>query len=383
MIYFDNAATTFPKPESVLKTVCVSHRSAANPGRGGHRLSVNAGNIVFSAREKIAEMFGAQTEGVIFTKNCTESLNTAIKGLAQRGNHIIISSLEHNSVSRPVENLREKGIIKYDIAKVEPKDEDVTIYNFKKLIKPQTRIIVCTHVSNVFGTVLPIAKIGKLAKENNIIFIVDAAQSAGTFDIDMKKDNIDILCMPGHKGLLGPMGTGVMILSENVSPESFMQGGTGSFSLSISQPDTLPDKYESGTLNYPGIAGLGAGIDFIKRQGGTEAFYRHEAELVKVLTQDLHAIKGLTVYDNMHSHMSATVLSFAIDGMHSENTALMLDEGGFAVRGGYHCAYLAHETYKTQQNGTVRVSPGFFNTKKEIKSLSFYLNKIAKRQILC
>lgn len=383
MIYLDNAATSFPKPKCVTEAMANAQLCAANPGRGGHRLSVKAGHIIYSAREKIAQKFGAESDRVIFTKNCTESLNIAIKGSVKKGDHIIISSLEHNSVARPIVKLCEYGRNSYDVAKVDPLSTKETVENFKKLIKTNTALIVCTHVSNVFGTVLPIKEIGELAHKNNITFIVDAAQSAGTFSINMERDNIDILCMPGHKGLLGPLGTGVLILSKNADVQSFIEGGTGSFSMEKQQPKIYPDKLESGTGNLPGIAGLCAGINFLDSCGGEAAFFEHEKRLIDILCCDLYSIKNITVYNDMHGENYAPVLSFSVNGMHSEAVADMLDDMDIAVRAGYHCSYLAHTARQTEENGTVRVSPGFFNNKKNIKNLAYCLNKIANNMKLC
>ena len=300
MIYLDNAATSFPKPKSVLSAMCRASLYSANPGRGGHSLSAKAGEIVFKTREKAAEVFHADIERVIFTKNCTESLNTAIKGCLKQGDHVIISSLEHNSLLRPVQKLSERGIITYDVANVVPESDEQTILNFQSLIKPNTKLIACCHVSNVFGTVLPIARIGEICRKNGILFAVDAAQSAGTFGYDVNGGNIDFLCMPGHKGLLGPMGTGLLILNRNVQLDSFIEGGTGSLSLETSQPEILPDKFESGTVNLPGIAGLYEGMKIIENVG-CENILEKENRLTEYLTVNLKNIDGVTVYDNMHT----------------------------------------------------------------------------------
>ncbi len=383
MIYLDNAATSFPKPVCVLEAMKKAQQCGANPGRGGHRLSVRSGHIVFRTRERLAEMFGAEPDRVIFTKNCTEALNTAIKGSLKSGAHVIISSLEHNSVLRPLVKLEKEGKISFDIAKVNAQDNDETLENFRKLIRPNTALIVCTHVSNVFGTVLPINRIGQLAHENGALFVVDAAQSAGTFDLKLERDNIDILCMPGHKGLFGPMGTGVLIMRKDITLGSLTEGGTGSFSMEKNQPEFLPDSLESGTLNLSGIAGLCAGLGFIEQHGGESAFLLHENYLTDILISDLKSIKKLTVYDNMHAEERAPVVSFSIAGMHSEAVGDMLDKMNFAVRAGYHCSYLAHSTYQTAESGTVRVSPGFFNNKKDIKNLALCLNKIANDTKIC
>lgn len=382
MIYLDNAATTFPKPDCVIKSVNRAMMLGANPGRGGHKGSLKAGEIIYSTREKLAEMFSCESEGVIFTGNCTGALNTAIKGTLNKGDHIIISSLEHNSVLRPTEFLKQKNIVSYDVATVNPKDEEETLRNFSSLINKNTKVIVCTYASNVFGTVLPIEKIGQLCRNKDLIFIVDGAQAAGTLPIDMKKMNIDILCMPGHKGLFGPMGTGVMLLSGRIIPESLIQGGTGSFSMEVGQPDVLPDRFESGTSNFPGIAGLYSGISFINSYGGISAVHKKETELIKILKEDISVIKDAVMYENMCSKINSPILSFNIKDYHSEEIDAYLDRNGFAVRAGYHCAYLTHNTCTTKDTGCVRISPGIFNSKKDIKNLVFCLNKIALRKNL-
>ena len=383
MIYLDNAATTFPKPEQVIRSVEFCQRNfAANPGRGGHRLSEAAGHTVFETREKLGLMFNCDSENVIFTSNCTEAINFALKGILKKGDHVIISSLEHNSVLRPLEKMRSKGLISYDIAFINPRDEKKTLQNFEELINSRTKMIMCCHVSNVFGTVLPIEKIGKIAKKHNLIFGIDAAQSAGTFSVDMKKMNISFLCLPGHKGLFGPMGTGALLLEKGLSIDSLIEGGTGSMSLEINQPEFLPDRLESGTLNLPGIAGLLSGIKFIESVGGTKAIKDKEAELIDILKEDLYSIKNVEIFDSMHTSLKSSVLSFRVRDMHSERTARFLDEQDIAIRAGYHCSLLAHECYRTSDTGTVRVSPGFFNSKKDIKTLSFYVNKIALKRIV-
>lgn len=383
MVYFDNAATTFPKPESVIRAMTLAQRNAANPGRGGHKMSQKAGQTVFETRQKIGEMFHTSEENVVFTKNCTESLNTAIKGLVNIGDHIIISSLEHNSVLRPVEKLKNENIITYDVFEVVPNDTEKTIKNFKSLIRNNTRLVICTHVSNVFGTVLPVEEIAKEAKKASAYFVLDAAQSAGTFEIDMQKGMFDIVCAPGHKGLLGPLGTGILLLRDNIKLSSFIEGGTGSFSVMKNQPEAMPDKFESGTLNYPGIAGLSKGIDFINSQGGIKAFYEHETALTNYFLENVKSIKGIKVYDDMCTNNKATVISLCVNGENSEKTAQKLDFYNIAVRGGYHCSYLAHKNYNTKNTGTVRISPGYFNTKKQVNFLCFCLEKIAKQDILC
>lgn len=378
MIYLDNAATTFPKPSSVVRAAanaCLAY--GANPGRGGHKLSAKAGEEVYLCREKLALMFSGEVERTVFTLNCTHSLNIAIKGVLKKGDHVITSSLEHNSVLRPLEFLRQNSVISYDVAKVEPQNEEITIRNFEKLITPRTKLIVCSYASNVFGTVLPVRELAKLCKKRGLLFAVDCAQSAGLFKIDMERDGIDIICAPGHKGLFGPMGTGVLMFSKNTEIKPLFQGGTGSLSLRKSQPELYPDALESGTLNLPGIAGLSAGLDFIRSVGGEEAIHQKEQHLVKRLKEELYSVKNITVFDDMHGKVFAPTLSLSVDGMHSEQVAQMLDGKSIAVRSGYHCSYLAHTSRKTTETGTVRVSPGFFNSERDIEFFIFCLNKIA------
>lgn len=383
MIYLDNAATSFPKPECVLRELYnVQKYCGANPGRGGHALSMKAGHKVYSCREKLGEMFGCKSENVAFTNNCTTALNTAVNGIVRKGDHIVISSLEHNSVLRPVHRLYEKGVITYSVARVNPFDDNETLRSFVSCICENTRAVIMTHVSNVFGTVLPVDKVAALCRSRGILFVLDGAQSAGSHPIDMKRQGIDILCIPGHKGLLGPMGTGAILFAEDIAPEALTVGGTGSFSLSPVQPDVYPDRLESGTLNLAGIAALGKGIDFIKSFGGERAVLQKEGELTDVLKQDLSVIRGVRVCDELQGGKSTNVLSFTLGEMHSERTASLLDMKGICLRAGYHCSYLAHKTYGTADKGTVRVSTGIFNTKKDIKNLAFCLNKIAMTEKL-
>lgn len=382
MIYLDNAATSFPKPERVLNAMYHASLTNANPGRGGHSFSVKGGETVFNTRQRIAALFGAEVENVIFTKNCTEALNTAIKGCLKKGDHAIISCLEHNSLSRPMQSLSEQGIITYDVAEVCPEDDEKTVRAFKALIRPETRLIACCHVSNVFGTVLPVEKIGQLCKKHRLIFLVDAAQSAGTFTYDMQGGDIDFLCMPGHKGLLGPMGTGVLILSGKVQLRPLIEGGTGSLSLERSQPDVLPDRFESGTLNLPGIAGLGEGIKIIE-EIGQKYILQKEAALTALLTSELKNIPNVTVYDYLHSAQTAGVISFNVGSLHSEEVGEMLNRMNIACRAGYHCSALAHEYAGTDGQGVVRVSPGLFNSRQDIKKLIFCTNKIALGRKIC
>lgn len=378
MIYLDNAATTFPKPSCVISEMTRAQSLyGANPGRGGHFLTMKAGKKIYLCRSALAEFFSASEERVIFTNNCTTALNMAIKGSVKKGDHVLISSLEHNSVLRPVHKLSQQGIVSYDVFEVNPLSDEETFRNFIKLVNEDTALVVCTAVSNVFGTVLPFVKIGSFCRTRKIRFILDGAQAGGSHRINLTEMPVDILCLPGHKGLLGPMGTGVLILSENTDIESFCEGGTGSNSLYENQPDFYPDKLESGTVNLPGIAGLYEGIRYIKDYGGEYAVLQKERSLIEVLREDLSVMKNVRIYDEMLSQRLSNVLSINVSDFHSEQVAQHLDKAGIAVRAGYHCSYLAHKTYGTEEKGTVRISTGIFNTKKDVKTLSFCLNKIA------
>lgn len=383
MIYLDNAATSFPKPQSVINAMCRAQSYGANPGRGGHLLSVRAGQTVYRCREKLAEHFGCKSENVAFTCNCTAALNTAIKGVLKKGDHVIISSLEHNSVLRPVHALSEKGIITYSVARVNPFDDNETLRSFLSHINEHTRAIITTHVSNVFGTVLPVEKLCALCKAKGLLFILDGAQSGGSHKIKIEKTGIDILCLPGHKGLLGPMGTGAILFGDGVEIGELTEGGTGSNSLSPYQPVVYPDRLESGTLNLPGIAGLYEGVRYLEKIGGERYVLSHESELIRILCEDLSVIDGVLLYNEMHGGKSTNLISFNLSDLHSEYVASLLDKKGIAVRAGYHCSYLAHKSYNTNEKGCVRVSTGIFTSKKDVKNFVFCLNKIAKDKNMC
>ena len=365
MIYFDNSATSYPKPWNVKQKIYEAmHLYSFNSGRGGYKASLRAAEKIYSVREKIADMFCCDAENVAFTKNCTEALNIAIKGSVKKGSHIVISSLEHNSVSRVIYKLFNDGIIDYSIAPFSF-DKNETVKNFESAITPETALVVCTAASNAFGCLMPVREIGALCRKRNIRFVVDAAQSAGIYPINMVKDNIDILCAPGHKSLMGPMGTGFIAFRVKTVLKTITEGGTGSNSLSFIQPLALPDRYESGTLNNIGIIGLGAGIDYINNIGIDDMNY-HEIKLIQLLYEALSNIDGVKLYTPFpESDSSLPVLSFNKGKTSSEETALMLSEKNICTRAGYHCAPLAHEHFNTLDTGTVRVSLGWFNTQRE------------------
>lgn len=377
MIYFDNAATSYPKPQKVLFALRDAPRLyGANPGRSGHDMSLKAALKVYEAREIAAKLFHArQVEDVAFTQNCTQANNFAIKGILDKGDHVIISDLEHNSVLRPIHTLSVQGIITYSIAATYP-DDDQTVASFRSLIRPNTRLIACTHASNVFGFKLPVREIGELAKEQGIFFLVDAAQTAGVLPIDVQENGIDFLCTSGHKSLYGPTGTGLMITSVGEGLKTSMEGGTGSQSASYSQPQTMPDRFESGTINTVGIIGLETGISYVMNKG-LDTIYHHEMRVISEIHRRLSEMGHVLLYTPMPKlGSSLPVLSFNIIGLNSEETVSMLNDAGFALRGGLHCAPLAHEKMGTLETGTARISVGAFNTMKQAAELCAAIKKI-------
>ena len=326
MIYFDNAATTGVKPPEVIRAVERSLREqSVNPGRGSYPQSVKCSEMVYECRKKISDFFGAGApERVVFTANCTEALNTVIKGVCRRGDHVVCSSLEHNAVARPLYKLSRMGV-EVDTAEVIFGDKDATVRSFERLIRPNTRLVICTHASNVTGCVLPIAEIGEICARRGVAFAVDAAQTAGILDIDMRKLKIDYLCIAPHKGLYAPMGIGGLISLGKI-PNTLTEGGTGSMSASYEQPTELPDRLESGTLNVPGIAGISAGLDFVNSKS-TETIYKHELKLVQYIYDALSQISGVVLYtERPEKGKAVPTLSFNVKGMSSEEVALKLAE---------------------------------------------------------
>ncbi len=380
MVYLDNSATSYPKPECVTEAVCNSfYKFGANSGRGAYEMAIDTTEQIYKCRKKVADFFNADDiERAIFTYNCTTALNMAIKGLASNNAHFIISDLEHNAVLRPLETLKQKGVCDYSIAKVSV-DDYQTLKNFKNKIQDNTVAIICTGASNVFGIIPPYKMLSNLAHKNNLLFIMDCSQIAGIVPIDMQKDGIDILCCAGHKGLMGPTGTGFMIAKNNVNLESFIEGGTGSNSMSATQPDILPDKFESGTPNVQGIIGLSSAIDFI-RKNNVRKIYEHEISLLKYLHKNLENMQNLILYTNFYDNRQhlAPILSFNVKNMHSEDVAETLSSVGICVRAGLHCAPLAHKKFGTENTGTVRISPSIFTKKSDIDFLIKSVIKIAK-----
>jgi cysteine desulfurase family protein len=383
MIYFDNAATTWPKPPEVMEEMgrCL-RETGANPGRAGHQMAIKANEMVNNTRKKLASLFNIHPddhERIIFTLNATEALNLAVKGILKKGDHVITSSMEHNSLARPLNRLEKEGVRVTRImcdgeGNLDPGD-------VRRALRPNTRMIAVLHASNVTGTVMPLEEIGKVAGESGAAFLVDAAQSAGVLDIDVKRMNIDLLVFPGHKSLLGPTGTGGLYVGGRVALEPLKEGGTGSQSELPGMPETLPERYEAGTLNTVGIAGLGAGIDFILKEG-MEKIRAHELDLTGRFIEGAVKIPGLIVYGPKGIKNRAPVVSFLVEGRETAEIGGVLDKKyGVACRAGLHCAPDAHKTLGTFDRKLVRFSFSYFNTAGEVDLALEALEEIVRKNI--
>lgn len=375
MIYLDNAATTFPKPLPVYDAVDYCLRNyCANPGRGSHSLSLECELKILECRERLGTLLNIEDPmRIVFTSNTTEGLNLAIKGVLKPGDHIITTMIEHNSVLRPIEHLKSLGVE----VTILPVDLNGYIYmpDLKNTVKKNTKAVIINHGSNVLGTIQDIEAIGALTKSLGILLIVDGAQTVGYLDMDVKKMNIDILAFPGHKSLLGLQGTGGLYVCENINLPPLKEGGTGSNSHSLLQPSFMPDKLESGTLNTPGIVGLSEGVNFILTKGVANMRI-HEITLMEQLTEELLKLPFITVYGELSPKKKTPVLSFNMDGFDSSEVGSLLNEENICVRTGYHCAPLIHKIIGTEKMGTIRVSPGYFNTSKDIDSFISAIKKI-------
>lgn len=378
MIYFDNAATSFPKPPEVARAMykCLND-FGGNPGRSGHKMSINAAKIVYNMREIVAQFFGfSEPERVILTKNCTESLNIAIFGIMKNGGNAIISNFEHNSVVRPLENLKKNGICGYKIAKSSFENPDILLNEFEKLIDSETKMIICTHASNVTGKIAPIRRISKICKKYGIILCIDASQTAGIVKINMQNDGIDILCCPGHKSLLGPTGTGLLLVQKNIELSPIIYGGTGSVSVNLDMPSFYPDMLESGTVNVVGAAGLTAGVSYINRVE-IDSIYDHEIKLAQQFYDRLYDMPNILLYSSApRKDYAVPTLSFNVKGKACTEVSKLFDEKNIAVRSGLHCAPLAHGFLGTQEMGTVRASFSNFNTLNQIDYAGKILHSI-------
>ena len=380
MIYLDNSATSYPKPKCVLEGVNDAFKLyGANPSRGSYKMAIDTSEQIYNCRKIISEYFHLPyAENVVFTHNCTTALNMAIKGIAKKGSHFVISNLEHNAVVRPLESLKKSGICEYSVAEVED-DIYCTLKNFERKIQDNTVAIICTGASNVFGVVPPYKALASLAHKYNKLFILDYSQIAGVIPLNIDKTNIDIMCCSGHKGLLGPTGTGLLLINNDIVLNTILEGGTGSNSWELSQPHYYPDRLESGTQNIVGIIGLSKAVEYLKNYK-EYSIYNHEIKLLKYFYSNMKYYSNLIFYTDLTNanKLYAPIVSFNIKNMHSEEVAQKLGENDIAVRAGLHCAPLAHKTYKTDKTGTVRISPSIFTKKSDIDLLINSLRKIAK-----
>jgi cysteine desulfurase family protein len=378
MIYFDNGATSFPKPPGMIAAMsrCMSDY-CGNPGRSGHDMSMRTGEEVYKARMALAKIFNIdEPERVVFTVNTTEALNIGIKGMLNSGDHAITTAMEHNSVLRPLKALEAFGVT-HTIVKCNP-DGFADLKSIKDALRPNTKMIVCTHASNVVGTIMPVYEIGEFAHARNLIFMVDAAQSAGCIPIDVEKMKIDMLAVPGHKGLLGPLGTGALFVKAGLTPRALKEGGTGTESKNRNQPSEFPEGYESGTVNAPGIIGLGYAAEFV-RNTGVEKIRRYEENLIRPLDENLRNMRNVTAYGPSDCSRKTSMCTFNIHDKSCEEVAQILnDKFRIAVRAGYHCAGLAHKTIGTWDTGAVRLSVSPFNSKKEINAATDAIYRISK-----
>lgn len=376
MIYLDNAATSFPKPPQVIQAVTgVMEKLGANPGRGGHPLALQAGRVVEHCREEAAELLGlSHPERVIFTANCTEALNLAISGTLRRGDEVICSHAEHNAVMRLLNRYVERGEIRVHVLAPE-EDGMLSPSALRHAITRRTALVIMSHASNVTGVVQPIHTLGCVCQEKGVPLLVDAAQSAGVEDIALSTLHADMVAMPGHKGLLGPQGTGLLALGYGMHPEPLILGGTGSLSESVRQPDMLPDRYESGTLNLPGIAGLSAGLKFVRKHRAEIAEY--EGLLNERLREHLREIPGVRILaDEGQPHVAIT--SIVVPEHDGGALADALGSAGVAVRAGLHCAPSIHRWLGTLQSGAIRFSPGLYNTEQDIDDAALLLERLLR-----
>ena len=380
MIYFDNAATTMQKPPCVVQAVTEAMCSLGNSGRGVHSGALSASRIIYDTRAALAQLFGAESPArIAFTANSTEALNMAIKGVLNPGDHVITTALEHNSVLRPLYELEDRGVVELTIL---PADQmgNICYENVEKEIRPNTKAIVTTHGSNLTGNLLDVARIGAVAKKHSLIYIVDASQTAGVFDIDVRKMHIDILCFTGHKGLLGPQGTGGIYVREGVAVRPLLSGGSGVQTYLRTHPPQMPTLLEAGTLNGHGIAGLGAAVRYLQ-ETGLETIRTKEQELMMTFYEAVQNIPGITVYGDFTDSNRCAIVSLNIRDYDSGEVSDALSEQyGIATRPGAHCAPLMHKALGTVEQGAVRFSFSHYNTKEEIKLAVSALRELAQEE---
>ncbi len=376
MIYLDNGATSFPKPKGMVEAMDACMLSyCGNPGRSGHDLSRRTGEEVYRARKTLARLFQIEKpERVLFTSNATEALNIAIKGTLGHGDHVIATAMEHNSVLRPIHALAEKGVG----CTIVPcqRDGSLEVGKVEEAIRPNTKLVVCTQASNVTGTIMPVKELAVRCRRHDVLFLVDGAQGAGHMPMDV--EGVDLLAVPGHKGLLGPLGTGMLYVREGLELGQMFQGGTGTASRELAQPRELPEGYETGTVNAPGIIGLGYSAAFVENIG-VETIQKHQRELTKILDEGLRNMNHVTVYGPSDGRKKVGIVTFNIHGRNCEEIASQLnDDYGIAVRSGYHCAGLAHKTIGTWETGAIRMSVGIYNHERQMKIAVDAVHAISK-----
>ena len=390
MIYLDNAATSFPKPKACVRAMedCLLHY-CGNPGRSGHAMSMKTAAKVYEARAFAARLFGAEDpSSMIFTCNATDSLNLAIKGCLKSGDHVVTTSMEHNSVLRPLKALEKQGVTTTVVygdpcGRVDPE-------GIRSAIRPETALVVCTHASNVTGTILPVEQIGQIIGEireqrrgacgnKGLRYLVDASQTAGALDVNVESLGADLVAAPGHKGLLGSLGTGVLYVKPGCQLHTLKEGGTGTASRDLRQPQEGPERYESGTLNAPALIGLGASIETVQRLGW-EQIRAHELRLVRHLEGKMRNMDRVILYGPDHPEEKMGVIAFNIEGMDCEDVGEALNQCGIAVRAGFHCAGLAHKTIGTAETGCVRISVGPNNSIREMEQAAEAIHRIANKK---
>lgn len=376
-IYFDNAATSSPKPQTVVdEVVRALQEYNANPGRSGHAASLRAARIVFSARERLTELLhGEEGDCVSFACNCTDALNLAIKGVLRKGSHAIATMLEHNSVLRPLCGLSERGQISLSL--ITPKENGfIDPQDIRRALRRETALIVCTHASNVTGAIQPVAAIGEIAKNAGVPFLIDGAQALGTMPVDVRRLKCDMYAFPGHKGLLGPQGSGGLYLRKGLVLNTVREGGTGTDSDKMLQPSEAPERYEAGTVNTPGIAGLMRGTEYVMAK--LSQIMMHERELTGALWEGIQKMPDTIVYSPSEEAARAGIVAFNMGDFTSSALADALGRRGIAVRGGLHCAPCAHRMLGTLQRGAVRVSVGHANSFDEVERFLKSLHAIAR-----
>ncbi len=362
MTYFDSAATTFQKPPAVGEAMAEALHTMSSPGRGGYPAAMRAADAAFACRDALAELYGLKNpEQVVFTMNATHALNIAIKSLVPPGGHAVISGYEHNAVTRPLAALQAE----VSVAEAPLFRPEAVSVAFDRLITPETDAVICNHVSNVFGFIQPVEAVAAICRSRKVPFVIDASQSAGVLPLNMTELGAAFIAFPGHKGLYGPQGTGVLLCGEGVSARTLLEGGTGSLSMQQEMPDFLPDRLESGTHNMPGIAGLLAGVRYVRQRTEADICDR-ERHLALLAAEGLRAMPGVRVFSQPGLHAQAGVLSFAVERTEPERIGAALAEREIAVRTGLHCAPLAHRSAGTLDTGTVRLSFSDFNTREEV-----------------